>query len=192
MHYYWAANIHKLLFWVSQLDDDETPVWVHVERYASSPMSLRSLVCAPLPLSKHLYTNNPVVHDSIKIWVQFRTHFKNRNALLSAAVYGNHLFFPALGGTAFREWYRAGVECVKNLFKDGVFMSAAQLEKEYGIPSKTNYLIYFQVREFVRKTFSSSLAIPQSGWIDGLLDANLTLPGSMRTSRRWLPHPLIT
>jgi len=129
---------------------------------------------------------------TIKIWVQFRTHFKNRNALLSAAVYGNHLFFPALGGTAFREWYRAGVECVKNLFKDGVFMSAAQLEKEYGIPSKTNYLIYFQVREFVRKTFSSSLAIPQSGWIDGLLDANLTLPGSMRTSRRWLPHPLIT
>lgn len=109
-HYYWAANIHKLLFWVSELDEDEIPVWVHMERYASSPVSLRSLVCAPLPLSKHLYTNNPVVHGSIKIWAQFRAHFKNRKALLSAPVYGNHLFSPALGGTAFREWYRAGVK----------------------------------------------------------------------------------
>ncbi|XP_059927376.1 LINE-1 retrotransposable element ORF2 protein [Gadus macrocephalus] len=179
MHYYWAANLHKLLFWVSQLNDDETPVWVHMERYASSPVSLRSLVCAPLPLSKHLYTNNPVVRDSIKIWVQFRTHFKNRNALLSAPVYGNHLFSPALGGAAFREWYRAGVECVKNLFKDGVFMSAAQLEKEYGIPLRTNYFRYFQIRDFVRKTFSSSLELPQSGWIDGLLDMDPTLKGTV-------------
>ncbi len=56
-------------------------------------------------------------------------------------------------------------------------MSAAQLEKEFGIPSKTNYLRYFQVREFVKKTFSSSLALPQSGWIDGLLDTDPTLKG---------------
>lgn len=110
MHYYWAANIHKLLFWVSELDEDENPVWVHIERYASSPVSLRSLVCAPLPLSKHLYTNNPVVCNSLKIWMQFRTHFKNRNSLLSAPIYGNHLFDLALGGAAFREWYSAGLE----------------------------------------------------------------------------------
>lgn len=41
------------------------------KRVPSSPVSLRSLVCTPLPLSKHLYTNNPVVHGSIKIWAQF-------------------------------------------------------------------------------------------------------------------------
>ena len=117
---------------------------------------------------------------TIKIWVQFRTHFKNRNALLSAPVYGNHLFSPALGGLAFRERYRAGVECVKNLFKDGVFMSAAQLEKEYGIPLRTNYFRYFQIRDFVRKTFSSSLELPQSGWIDGLLDMDPTLKGLLK------------
>ena len=107
-------------------------------------MHLRSLVCASLPLSKLLFTNNPVVHDSIKVWVQFRTHFRDRGALLSAPIYGNHLFSLVLGGTVFREWYRAGVEYVKNIFKDGTFTSAAQLE-EYGIPSKTNYFRYFQV-----------------------------------------------
>lgn len=110
-----------------------------------SLVSLSSLVCAHLHLSKHLYTNNPVVCNSLKIWMQFRTHFKNRNALLSAPIYGNHLFAPALGGAAFRERYRGGVECVENIFKGGVFMSTTHLENVYGIPSKTNYLRYFQV-----------------------------------------------
>lgn len=27
LYYYWAANIHKLMFWVSDLKDDESPVW---------------------------------------------------------------------------------------------------------------------------------------------------------------------
>lgn len=56
-------------------------------------------------------------------------------------------------------------------------MIAAQLKKEYGIPSKTNYFRYFQVQDFVKKTFSSSLELPQSGWIDGLLDMNPTHKG---------------
>uniref|UniRef100_A0A1A8LYQ6 Reverse transcriptase domain-containing protein n=2 Tax=Nothobranchius pienaari TaxID=704102 RepID=A0A1A8LYQ6_9TELE len=181
MHYYFAANIHKLLFWVKGLDEDETPIWVHMERYVASPVSLRSLVCAPLPLSKHLYTNNPVISNSLKIWTQFRLHFGNRNALLAAPIYGNHLFSPALGGTAFREWHRAGVECVKHLFKNGIFMSAAQLEKDYGISSKTNYFRYLQVRDFVKKSLSPSLELPQSGWIDELMGTDPTAKGTIST-----------
>lgn len=60
-------------------------------------------------------------------------------------------------------------------------MSAAQLEKDYGISSKTNYFRYFQVRDFVKKSFSPSLELPQSGWIDELMDTDPTAKGTIST-----------
>lgn len=44
LYYYWATNIHKLLFWFTDLSDDETQAWVHLEQHSSNPVSL---ICAP-------------------------------------------------------------------------------------------------------------------------------------------------
>lgn len=71
LYYYWPANIHKMMFWVS---GDDSLVWSLLEQHSSNPVSLHSLSlsCAPLPLSKHYWMNNPIIHGSLKIWFQFR------------------------------------------------------------------------------------------------------------------------
>ncbi len=57
LYYYWVANIHKVTFWALDLSDDESPVWSLKEKFLSNPVSLRSLICGPLPLSKRHWTN---------------------------------------------------------------------------------------------------------------------------------------
>lgn len=42
--YYWAANIHKLMIWASDVSDDDSPVWCQMEQYSSNPVSLHSLI----------------------------------------------------------------------------------------------------------------------------------------------------
>lgn len=132
LQYYWAGNIYKLIY------------WVEMEQYSAHPVSLPSLVCAPLPLSKLHLTNNLIVSGSLRIWSQFRTHFKHRQAMSSLPVSANALFQPSLMDTAFKSWFRSGPKQVLDLFKDGVFMSFEQLVNEYNIPS-SHYFRYQQV-----------------------------------------------
>lgn len=63
MKYYWAANVHKILFWMSP--SESQPLWALMEQDASSPTNLAALVCAPLPLSKKYLTNNPIVSQNL-------------------------------------------------------------------------------------------------------------------------------
>ena len=124
---YWAANIHKLGFWA--LDSlEEVPIWAKMEQHSCNPISLLSLICAPLPFSRPLFTNNPVVSGSLKIWSQFRVHINNRQALPSAPIMANALFPPLLIDSAFQIWTRRGVGCVKDLFKNKIFVSFEQLK----------------------------------------------------------------
>lgn len=58
LQYYWAANIYKLIYWVSVSYKEGGPAWVEMERHSAHPVSLPPLVCAPLPLSKQRLTNN--------------------------------------------------------------------------------------------------------------------------------------
>ena len=94
LYYYWAANFHKLMFWVDVTD--ESPVWSVMEQHSSNPVSLCSLLCAPLPLSKNYWTNNPVIQGSLKIWTQFRIHFKHKQALIASPILANVHFPPSL------------------------------------------------------------------------------------------------
>ncbi len=140
-----------------------------MEQTACNPVSLRSLLCAPIPVSKHYSTNNPVVCGSLRIWSQFRLHFNSKQALPSAPILLNPLFPPSLIDSAFQLWSRNGISCVKDLFKDGVFISFQQLRTDFEIP-QSNFFRYLQVRSFIKKHFSPSLNQPEGGWIDELLN----------------------
>lgn len=165
LYYYWAANIHKLMFWVDVTD--ESPVWSVMEQHSSNPVSLCSLICAPLPLSKNYWTNNPVIQGSLKIWTQFRIHFKHKQALIASPILANVNFSPSLTDPSFRLWHRRGIRCVKDLFKNGHFISFEQLKKDFNIPQSC-FFRYLQIRSYVRTHFS--LAAPQSTWIDDCLN----------------------
>ena len=138
------------------------PVWVEMEQHSACPVSLPSLVCAPLPLSKQRLTNNPIVSGSLRIWSQFRTDFKHMPSL---PISTNALFPPSLMDTAFKLRFRNGLKRVKDLFKDGVFMSFEQLVNEYNIPS-SHYFRYLQVRVFVWKHFPSFPLLSPNDWMD--------------------------
>ncbi len=122
------------MFWVSNVSDDDSSVWCRMEQYLSNPVSLHSLICSPLPLSKHCWTNNPIISGCLKIWSQFRIHFKHKQALVTSPILANINFAPSLTDPSFQLWHRRGIKCVMDLFKKGHFISFEQLKKDFSIP----------------------------------------------------------
>lgn len=149
LYYYWAANIHKLMFWVSKVSDDDSLVWCRMEQYSSNPVSLRSVICSPLPQSKHCWTNNPIISGCLKIWLQFRIHFKHKQALVTSPILVNINFALSLTGPSFQLWHRRGITCVMDLFKEGHFITFEQLKKDFSIP-QSHLFRYLQVRSYVK------------------------------------------
>lgn len=68
---------------------------------------------------------------------------------------------------------------MKDLFKDGVFMSFEQLVNEYNIPS-SHYFRYQQVRAFVRKHFPAFPLLLSNDWIDEWMEGDLNQRGVSR------------
>lgn len=77
--YYWAANVHKIAYWISVPEDQSGLEWVNMERSLNGPTNLGSLACAPLPINLK-YAGNPVFRGSLKIGLQCRIHFGLRQA----------------------------------------------------------------------------------------------------------------
>ncbi len=155
------------MFWVSNVSDDDSSVWCRMEQYLSNPFSLHSLICSPLPLTKHCWTNNPIISGCLKIWSQFRIHFKHKQALVTSPILANINFAPSLTDPSFQLWHRRGIKCVMDLFKKGHFISFEQLKKDFSIP-QSHFFRYLQVRSYVKTHFPSTT--PQSTWIDECLN----------------------
>lgn len=102
---------------------ESQPLWALMEQSASSPRSLAALVCAPAPLSKKYFTNNAVVSATLKIWSQFRLHFKHKANLPSSPIAANPLFPPSMLDPAFLLWSGKGLTYVKDLFVNGTFLT---------------------------------------------------------------------
>ena len=174
LHYYWAANIHMLMFWVFNVPEMEAPSWLSMEQHASGSVSLSSLVCAQLPLSKRQRTNNPIIQGSLRVWSQFRTHFKLKNALVSSPVRANCNFAPSLIDPSFQRWHERGIRCVKDLFRDGNFITFEQMRRVFNVP-QADFFKYLQVRSFIRKYYT--LTTPPSTWVDDCLGWDPTTKG---------------
>ena len=125
-----------------------------MEKRACAPVSLASMLCAPLPLVVGAYTDNPIVRGSLRVWTQFHKHFDLTHAIVSMPLTSNPLFKPSLMDAAFQLWYKKGIHCVGDLFIDGVLCSFDQLAKKYNLPILHRFK-YFQVRDFIRTNFPS-------------------------------------
>lgn len=89
--YYRAANIHKILCWRYEEELD----WCKMESTSCQTTTLVALTCSHLPIPARNYTSNPVVLSTLKIWAQFRKHFKLNDLVLYGPLCNNHNFLPS-------------------------------------------------------------------------------------------------
>ena len=133
LHYYWSCNIQKLLYWINNTTDDIRPAWVELE-LASSKLSLHSLVCSQLPLTAYNFTSNPVVINTVKLWIQIRKSLGLHRASDLSPIVNNHLFLPSCTDLTFRTWFDKGMTKFKDLYNQGTFMSFSELSKKFDLP----------------------------------------------------------
>lgn len=155
LYYYWAANFQKLPFW---LQPPDTP-WCHLEARSCTSTSLSALVCSSLPITPSRYTRNPIVLSTLKIWFQFRRHFKFFPASSFAPIVRNHLFPPSIIDDAFSLWKRKGLETFRDLYTADMFPSFPSMAAKYSLPHSHHYR-YLQLRHSVTSLFPDFPALP--------------------------------
>ena len=176
LYYYWAANIHKLLYWTDKPTTNQ-PAWAHIEM-SSSRVSLRSWLCSPLPVSATEASDNLVVRQSFKIWLQFRKHFGLQGSSIHAPVSHNHSFKPSIMDSKFQLWSERGVASINDLYDDGTFMSFSDLSSKCNLPS-THLFSFFQIRHLSQKNYLGFPNTPPQTLLDTLLVINPNQKGNI-------------
>ena len=173
-HYYWASNIHKIIFWNSNLSSDIQPQWAKMEANSSN-LSLWSVVCSQLPLPVKRLSKNPIVVNTLKIWAQFRKQFGLLGPSKLAPVYKNHCFLPSCTDPVFRIWSDKGLRSINDLYTDNVFSSFADLSNKFGLPN-SHMFRFFQIRHFIQNQNPQFPNRPP----DSMLDSFLSLEAGIR------------
>ncbi len=148
--YYWAAHIHKLCYWLKSPGSS----WCKLELSSCGGSSIPALLYSSLPTKPSLYTDSQVVLNTLKIWCQFRRHFKFVAASSLGPLNNNHLFPPSLSDSTFSVWHDKGITHFKYLYVDGVFDSFANLA------TASLLLIWFAIFKLVILWLSVSLISP--------------------------------
>lgn len=91
-----------------------------------------------------LYTSNPIVIATLKIWAQIRRYFKWYTLPQSTPTCNNQLFPPARIDQRFMSLPREGLIFLKDLFVDGSFASFAQLWALFGLANSDCFLDIFK------------------------------------------------
>ena len=175
LHYFWAANIQKLLYWTAETTANQ-PAWVQLE-YSSSKTSLHSWLCSQLPMSVTDISGNPVVIQSFKIWMQFRKHFSLQHSSVRAPVSHNHSFKPSIMDSAFQLWSDRGITAIKDLY-DGTFMSFTNLSAKFQLPP-AHLFRFFQIWHFVQRNYPDFPNLPPETLVDTLLKVNPNQTGAI-------------
>lgn len=176
LHYYWAGNIHKLLYWTDESITNQ-PAWVQME-ISSSQASLRAWLCSSLSVSTIDVSINPVVKQSLKIWLQFRRHFGLRDCSIHAPVIHNHNFKPSIMDSAFHLWFERGLTSINSLYDNGTFMSFTDLSTKFKLPS-SHLFCFFQIKHFVQKNYPDFPNLPVKTLLDTLLMINPNQRGNI-------------
>lgn len=146
LFYYWATNIQNMLLGRSPSDF----VWCLMEAQSCHGTSLPSLLCAPAASSSpSKYSSNSIVISSLRIWNQFRQHFKLTSPSPHSPICNNHLFIPSTLDGAFASWKHKGIISFSDLYNDGIFASFDNLGQKFDLP-RSSLFNYFQVRDFAR------------------------------------------
>ena len=166
-HYYWACNINKLIYWLHGEGTNSSSPWTHTE-ISSSSCSLHSIVCSQLPINVNNVSPNPIVINTIKIWIQFRKQHGFHRSSILAPVWNNYAFPPSHSDAAFRIWSERGLKTLKDLYEEGVFMSFTSVSDRFNLP-KSQFFRYLQMRHFIQKQFPHFPNRPPEAEIDQLL-----------------------
>jgi len=134
--------------------NQQTPPWCKLEAQTCVSSSLLALLTSSIPINPSGFTKNQVVCSTLKIWYQFRRHFKFNSASTLAPLLRNHLFQPAISDSTFSIWHNKGLTMFKDLYKDGTFCSFAELSNKFQLPP-LHFFRYLQIRHCVRPAFPS-------------------------------------
>ena len=176
LFYYWASNIKAMLYWTER--NENSPSWVVLEKMSVENVTLESLLCTRLPLQKAIstYTSNPLVLHSIKIWNQFRRHFKLTEMSLVSPPLRHCMFVPSLTDEAFSTWMALGITSLYKLFSDNVFCSFEQLKIKYHIPG-SHFFRYLQIRNFIICNLDCFPSAPSPTLLDNIFKIKLNTKG---------------
>ncbi len=117
LFYYWAANIQKIYLWCNSPDID----WRMMEANSCISSSLPALVFDPNLRCPSKYITNLIVLSLLKIWKQFRHHFRLKTLSTFAPICGNHLFVSSILDTTLTQLREKGLVLVHDLFLDHTF-----------------------------------------------------------------------
>ncbi len=155
LFYYWSAHIHKCIHWL------QSPglLWCRLDAQSLSSSSLTALLSSSLPLKPTNFTSNPVVLSCLKIWFQFRHHFKFVSPSTHTPVTKNHLFPPSLIDTTFMIWHDRGIKYLRDLYRDGIFSTFSDLRSDFNLPA-SHLFHYFQLRHCASTLFPGFPSLP--------------------------------
>ena len=162
IHYYWAANIQKIVCWLHSPHIS----WCVLEEQSCKQSSLRALIYSSLPIRSSSFTSHPVVLSTLKIWNQFRSHYKFMSASTLGPIHKNHIFRPSIMDLSFMEWWRKGIYCFKDLYSSKTLDSYENLQRLHDLPRQL-FFQYLQIRHFLKANFPSFPSLPEQGlWED--------------------------
>lgn len=146
-----------------------------MEKLSCSPVSLPAVIGAPVPLSPNIIFNNPVVHNAVKIYLQFRKHFDLQRMSLSSPIASNIFFSPSVLDATFHVWQRQGLKMFTDLHIENSFASFEQLSIKYNL-SPSHFFRYFQVRHFVSASIPGFPDKPPYNFIGEVISFNPKKP----------------
>ena len=155
IHYYWAANIHKIHYWLHSPHIN----WCVLEEQSCQQSSLRALVYSSLPLRPSRFTSHPIVLSTLKIWNQFRSHYKFVSASILGPIHNNHLFFPSTMDLYFMEWWKRGIYSFQDLYNSSVLDSYDNLQRLHNLPRQF-FFQYLQIRHYLKICYPSFPTLP--------------------------------
>lgn len=132
--------------------------------------SLLSLLCALAgPISS--FTTNPLVIHSLKLWYQFRSHFKRTELSLIASLHRHFMFPPSLMDEAVIIWTELRVTSMNALFADNIFCSFGQLVSKFKIPQSLFFFFRcLQLKYFVVSNIDCFPSCPSPSLLHKVFD----------------------
>lgn len=173
-YFYWACNIQKVICWFQTPTTD----WCQDEANSCLSTSLIALITSKLPFPPSKFTSSPVVISTLKIWAQFRKHFKLTEFSLYSPICKNHLFPAALLDHTFSEWQRKGLSTCCDFYIDGVFGSLAEISDKGQLQRSDNFR-YLQVRHFIRSLSPTFPHLPEDSGLEKVLKVNMQHKGQI-------------
>ncbi len=118
-----------------------------------------------------------MVLHSLKIWSQFKKHYRLFSKSVYAPIAANHLFPASLIDKAFDQWSKAGISNI-SLHNEGTLMSFDQIKNKFNLPSHS-FFRYLQIRDFIKSQYLHYPSLPPKTSLDLILEIKPEVKGTI-------------